>query len=494
MGTIGRCDRTPVCDEGSCEAGRCQRDPLTLKGKARLDHGDFEASVAIDWALEAGPEGPDTRLRIWPSAPLEPHARHTLALGAAITDRSGAALEDDAGARSLWRRDFVTAGPGSSGPEAQPIAPAPGEVAVPRNLAAVVARFPRPVVIEPSARLELIDDEGGALGLVDPSPCPGYVPGICVEWRVEGALRAATGYRIGGGTLRDLEGRRVVPGPAASRWFTGEGRDDAPPELEGLEVELRGRCVHARGFAGEVVALRIRRDDAGSAAISGVGAIEAALRIDDPTIAPGDPFEVIVEAVDRAGNQSSARATLSAGPAFDPAAPALAIAEVLANPAGDEPRQEFVELVDLRAEGEPRAARGLRIVDRPWDEIAAAIPGGVILGAVIPDFATAPGERAVIVGASHDLQDPDDPQPPAGAPVIRLPGALGSGGLGNMGEPITVYDPASGALIASYSAPLPSNKGEDQGRSVVLVGAGGCDTGAAWAYHPFGSSSPGVAP
>src|SRR5690606_21080880 len=197
---------------------------------------------------------------------------------------------------------------------------------------------------------------------------------------------------------------------------------------------------------------------------------------------------------DRAGNHSEATASLVAGASFDPGLPALAIAEVLANPAGKEPQQEFVELVDLREEGGPRPAVGLRIVDRPWDEIAAALGEGQAIGAVIPDFATAPGQRVVIVGASYDLAAIDDPRPPPGALVVRLGGALGSGGLGNAGEPVTLFVAAPPALIAEYGAPLPTHRGEDQGRSVVLVDPGGCDTRASWAHQPLGASSPGQEP
>lgn len=490
--TVGRCDLAPTCTEGSCERGRCQEDPLTSADLSRLDRGEFAATIALGWALGEGPAGPGSALTVWPEEALEPHARYTLALGTAIRDPTGAPLSDEGGARAGWRRDFVTAGPGSSGPEAESLAPAAGEVQVPRNLATVDTRFARPVLEDPMARLELLGSDGVVVPLIDPVRCPGFVEGICLRWRVAGELTRNAVYRPMGGTLRDPEGRAMIPSRASAAWTTGDAFDVEAPALTGLDVVLRGRCVHARVHAAEVVRLRLRVGAAAST-ITGVGALEVAVHVGDDVV-PGAPIEAIIDAEDRAGNRSEAARSLVADAAFDPGLPSLAIAEVLANPAGKEPQQEFVELVDLRREGGLRAITGLRIVDRPWAEIAAAVAGGEAIGAAIPDFATTPGARVVIVGASHDLQATDDPRPPAGALVLRLGGALGSGGLGNAGEPLTLFAVEPAAPIAEYGAPLPSNRGEDQGRSVVLVDPGGCDTPSAWAYHPLGSSSPGGEP
>ncbi|MCA9662597.1 MAG: hypothetical protein KC486_29930, partial [Myxococcales bacterium] len=195
-----------------------------------------------------------------------------------------------------------------------------------------------------------------------------------------------------------------------------------------------------------------------------------------------------IELEDRAGNVATGVREVAL-PVSEP--PPLAIVEVLANPAGPEPAQEFVELLDVRAAGSPRTIAGLRIVDRPWSEVAAAIAEGDLPGAAIPSFSSEPGQRTVIVGDRYALGDPGDPDPPAGAVVVTLDGSIGAGGLSNGGEPLMIYDPQSAALVASYATPL---AGDGQGRSAINDHPGACDIAGAWRPHPLGASSPGWSP
>ncbi|MEZ4382025.1 MAG: hypothetical protein R3A79_11810 [Nannocystaceae bacterium] len=486
---VGSCELTPSCAEGSCERGRCQVDPLRESDLRAIDRGDFAAQIGLRWSLTDGAAGPGTRLEITPEVAYAPRWRHSLVLGAHLRDRSGAPLLDDAGARGRFRRDFVTTAAGASGPEAALEVPTIGEL-VPRNLATVTTTFVRPVSDAlDGATLELIGDDGSAAALVEPAPCPGWVPGFCLVWRVDRRLAAGVVYRVGGGSLVDRRGRSARP-PHELQWFVAGDEDDRDaPQLELVAIELRGRCVVAEGAAAEAMTLRLRVG-AAEAVASGPpseGTLAAGVALRRwPT--SGSPLRVLLELEDRAGNRA-AEERLIALPASEP--PPLAIVEILANPAGPEPAQEFVELLDVREEGAARTVEGLRIVDAAWPEVAAAIAEGELPGAAIPAFTSEPGRRAVIVGDDFRRGDPSDPDPPPDAALVVLDRAIGSGGLGNSGEPLTIYDPQAGALVAAYGSP---RKSHVQGRSVVNVDPGACDIAGAWRAHPLGASSPGWSP
>src|SRR5690606_22014791 len=125
------CSLTPLCAKGSCERGTCQSWPLTTTQRRALDRGAFEGGEALVLELDEG----STRLTIRPRRPLAGHRRHSLIVGAAVRDRSGAPLVDEHGRIMAWQRDFVTAGRGSGGPEPRLVAPMPGQANVPTNVA-----------------------------------------------------------------------------------------------------------------------------------------------------------------------------------------------------------------------------------------------------------------------------------------------------------------------------------------------------------------------
>jgi len=482
----GSCTFTPICAaEGtSCERGRCMRDPLTATAIAKLRDGPLADSVALTPVLEDSPIAPGTRVTITPRRALEPYARHSLLVFA--RDRSGAPLVDDDGVAGVWRRDLVTAGPGSGGPEAWLVTPPPGAMQVPQNLAAVATQFARPVALEPGATLTLAAEDGSSVTLIDPAPCPGWVPGLCLRWTLAEPVLPNMAYRPAGGTLRDLLGRSAVP-PAEATWFiTAAAPDLDPPSLADAILTSVGPCTYASLTATEPLQLRLTIDESSDEVVAGPGPVALALRT------PGTTANLRAE--DLAGNH--AERVLEAVPGDSLTIPALGLAEVLANPRGPEPAQEFVELVDLRSEGGIYTHTDLYLADLSPAAVLMALATHEHPGDPLPPFATRAGERVLIVASSFDASEGSDVAPLPGTALIRVDASLGAGGLKNAGEPVTLYfapPDAPPGIIASYGNHIATDAPAHAGRSVV-ADPRACDLARAWASHPDGAASPGAAP
>jgi hypothetical protein len=113
----------------------------------------------------------------------------------------------------------------------------------------------------------------------------------------------------------------------------------------------------------------------------------------------------------------------------------VAITEVLENPRGAEPTQEFVEVANL--DDGPVDLSGWQIAD---ESAGAPVPDGTVL---------APGDVGLFVS---DDYDPDGSGDPAAAPdcvLVRMGRSLGSMGLRNSGESVVLLDPA-GLTVSSY--------------------------------------------
>ncbi|NMC68474.1 MAG: lamin tail domain-containing protein [Myxococcales bacterium] len=115
--------------------------------------------------------------------------------------------------------------------------------------------------------------------------------------------------------------------------------------------------------------------------------------------------------------------------------PWVALTEVLANPVGVEPAQEFVELANLGAE--PADLSGWSLSDES---------GGAVLP---PGTALDPGEVALLVADAYDPDAPGEHAAALDARIVRLGRSLGVQGLRNSGEAVFLLDP-SGAVVSSY--------------------------------------------
>jgi hypothetical protein len=138
----------------------------------------------------------------------------------------------------------------------------------------------------------------------------------------------------------------------------------------------------------------------------------------------------------------------------------LVINEVLADPLGPEPQQEWVEIYD---DGLAPASLGVfAFCDTGGCE---TLPGGTL----------EPGRYALLVNDDFVEDDGIDIPPAAGTLLVRLR-HLGAGGLKNDGEPVRLIGPRGQVVSA-----VPSGVRPKPGRSVARVRPGAPD-GAAGAF------------
>jgi|GEM_PF-2812843 len=172
---------------------------------------------------------------------------------------------------------------------------------------------------------------------------------------------------------------------------------------------------------------------------------------------------------------------------FIPDDSGIRITEVLINPKGKEPQQEFVEIINTS--GFPLDISGWKLTDSApagcwWgescnNEDGDEIPAGTIIGHMIP---------VLLVPQGFNENDPVDPIPPEGCTLIRLDESLGERGLRNSGgEPvflITLQGQVAG-FYPNYLETIP--EGVSVERVSLDLPDGFPDT---WMKNPNGTATP----
>jgi hypothetical protein len=284
-------------------------------------------------------------------------------------------------------------------------------------------------------------------------------------------------------TLSD-EGRRRPPGatnpPRAMAPSSHASAPAAPPpptvddgqpaRFGPLMVTLAVDCVRVQAAATRPVTARAVVEIAGMLQAQdfplalGATLFDAAFRTTGPA---GMAATVHLVATDAGGLElSSDRA------AFMVPRPAgrLVITEVLANPAGAETRQEWVELANLG--DAPESTAGLRIDDAAGSD-------------ELPEALIAAGARALVVGASFDEQAPGDVPPRAGTALLRVPGRIGRDGLGQAGEVVRLVG-SDGLVRSSYGGWIDTRRAAWAGQSVHrLPDESACDHPLSWTAAPM---------
>lgn len=472
--SVGACAASEGCPEGLCVEGECFWAPVDdafLKDANRPPLGASRKGRVVPSEQWITADGRELRLRS--SALLARPGRYALVLSAALRDKRGNPLCDPEGLRCGVVAEFVTGLPGGPRPELHLISPVPGAAGIPTNLAWVVAGVTGEVGELAGDGLWLEgagSTVGGEVSRID-SGCPApYV--ACYRLALSGSLGPLLPYRLGQAErLRDAEGR-PIPTTSSAPFFTGPGPDEQAPEVKELSWEPEGGCLEVRVTTNEPTRAELRWSGSQPGGVR-LEAFALEHRALVPLEEPLSHLLVFVwDAVGNEGHRGPEPLDLASGPA-------VAITEVLANPAGTEPAEEFVEIVNLG----PTAVslEGWSLTD------TLAKPGDLLPADSLP-----PGAVGLVVPSTFQGLGGKDPAPAPGTRLFRLENStLGYSGLSNSGEPVYLRD-GEGRVVSRFpgvaeGGGTPAN-GQSIGRS---LGAGCADRGP-WRLQAGGSSTPGL--
>lgn len=185
-------------------------------------------------------------------------------------------------------------------------------------------------------------------------------------------------------------------------------------------------------------------------------------------LSPGTTQRVDLSTIDLGGREQQSGFQLST---FSARAHVV-VNEVMANPLGPEPTEEWVELANDGSVGVDLAG---------W--VLSDLGGTTLL----PSHMLPPGGFVLIVRDDYVADDGLDVPPAPGVPLIRV-AALGSHGLSNAGEPLQLVDP-SGHTASSFPVVVKPKAGisvarrhpwslDDDPRAFGLSGGKGASPGA----------------
>ncbi len=337
--------------------------------------------------------------------------------------------------------------PDAGKPAAFLVLPGAGQAA-PTNLATVVVGAT--TILAPGGSIELLDESGGTIATraVASPLCDARPTGMC--------LAVTPGEPLPPGRDITVRARLVAadggPVGAEGLWFrSADAPDVTAPVVSALSVVTDGACavVHARSDEPAVLEAWVAE---------GTRSAEPRLVFDHTVTLPLARAGLLSMAVtDAAGNGARPEPV-----AVAPSALPLVVTEVLPNPRGAEPAEEWIELQNVG--GEARSTLGLAL---EIDDTRVALPAETL----------GPGGFALVVSAAFSGAGPD-PAPPPDAILLRLPTARIGPGLTNRRTRIALLDPA-GRLVSSYGGWLDLSPDSLEGRSARRVGV--CDVAASWA-------------
>jgi Lamin Tail Domain len=367
--------------------------------------------------------------------------------------------------------------PAATGPAgATLVDPAAGASAVPLNLAGVTVRFPSPIAWGVGG-LVICDGQPLPVPASPPAdlPCAAGDQGACYRVQLTGSLpaSAACTVSIAAGAM-DGAGAPVAAGPIGV-FQDADAPDVTPPVLGNVTVSAAGPCLDV-SFTTDEPASGTIVIQAGGVEIdtpAGAGATSFEVGIPLGGLPPTTPATVTVDATDLAGNTAVSSPFAFTTPV---ALPPLAITEVLANPKGPEPQQEYVELRNL---GDADVSLGgLRLEDSKG-------------GDDLPAETLAAGGYALVVTSTYDPEEGSDPPPRAGTLLVRVDTRLGSDGLSNSGEAVQLVE--GDAVVSSYGGWVSVSAGSWNGNAVHRLIQTACDSSDAWNHTPL-APTPGAGP
>jgi hypothetical protein len=372
--------------------------------------------------------------------------------------------------------ETASGSPSSSEPDplaGQLVEPPTGSTGIPSNLVVLVVRFMEVVEVAGAVTPFVLRGAAGdelplQLGLA--VPCSQ----ACYQLALGAELSSSSLYTLEAvaGALQFLDGK-PVPAGSAGLFTTGQAADRFAPRIEEFTAQVAEGCIAAHLAADEVVRAEITLSAGGRTASLSAGdfssTMDLALRL--PDLPAGVPAQAIVRVVDRAGNAAQSTAILLNLP---PLLPRIVITEVLANSAGSESTQEFVEIYN--AGSEDVALAGLAIADKAG-------------GDTLPEATLCPGAFALIVPEKYDPAEGSDVPPRDGTLLIPVSGRLAGDGLSNAGEAVRLLSSA-GDVVSQYGGWVDVSATAWSGKSVKRSSPDACDAPVAWSATP-GPATPG---
>jgi hypothetical protein len=347
--------------------------------------------------------------------------------------------------------------------------PLAGAADVPVNLAGVTVRFSAPVAL-PEAALAVCGQSVAAV-----APAPNCAGGACYTATLASPLPPRTSCRVELGAGASDGAGNPLSGGLIGAFDTAAVRDETPPMISAVSIQTAGPCL-AVSFSTDEVATGTVVIAAGDVEVSspaGTGQTSFDVALPVGGLPPSSPATIVVRAVDRAGNTAESAPVAWETPA---PLPPVAITEVLANPAGPEPAQEWVELRNLG--DQDVSLEGLAIADgRAADQLPATTLG--------------PGEYALVVTSSYDPENGADARPRAGTQLVRVDSRIGADGLSNGGEVTRLL--RGDEIVSSYGGWVDVSSATWAGHSVHRLVETACDRRDAWSRMPL-APTPGSGP
>lgn len=418
-------------------AGGSDADLLDDLDATPLRASTLARAIEVDAALSG------TTLTITPTEPLERGASVVVAVPRWLTDEGGHRLA------APYTSPLTISTRLDAGARATDAWPPDGAFEVASALALAAVRFDG-TLDDPAHAIVLTDAHGAAVAassMVAGCPSIGWPDGVCVAIVPVAPLAASAAFTINvSHAARDTTGAVM---PAFSSRFTTAAI--APSALTWTmptcaigETDASAGCVRAddesitfRGQLSAAARLTWTASTARGGLVAPRGTVS--LRVGDLT--PATALSLALDAIDYAGLDSTLTLPLTT---TDPL-PTIAITEVRADPAGTEPRQEYVEIENYGSA--PVSLDGMRLAD-----------SGTSMGDALPGVSIPPGAHALVVAMDFDPDDTAggaDVAAPAGAILVRVDASLASGGLSNTGEPLFLRDTLDRWVSAAPATPSP---------------------------------------
>jgi hypothetical protein len=274
----------------------------------------------------------------------------------------------------------------------------------------------------------------------------GWETGGCIVLTPHVPLAPSSRYQIVvDESVQDARGAPV--GPWSSTFYTASQIDADSPTyilepcaIDETEIKVGCALVDDQGAiirfsVNEPVRIELLASNESTSLIAPRG--DAAISVKNRE--PESVLDFQLTAIDAAGNRSITSFAITT----ETDLARLSITEVRADPRGQEPAQEFIELLNYG--DTPTDLEGFSISDQR-DDLGDIIKQSVRVN---------PGERVLLVADGFDPNDSKDDMPLPGTILVRLGSALTGSGLSNSGSDLFLRDPSGRRVSAAPADPRP---------------------------------------